>query len=99
MAGMLCFTCDPRWQPKVLMDDTQVHVTHLIIHDSSNEALWLACKDLGSAATQMYVRIADSQLAKSVSNQLADLRMFASKAGVAEYMAQNGLLAMRGPNE
>lgn len=101
IAGMLCFSCDPDWRGKVLMDtaSTSQQVLQLQVHDSSNEALWASCQGFGGAAEEMRQRIADSALAKAIPVQLEDLSVFATKVGVSQYMAQNGLLVMRGPAE
>lgn len=99
MAGMLCFTCDPFWHEKVLMNSEGVRAEHVLIHDSSNEELWQRCRTLGAAAAEMHTRVADAGLAKQITTRFEDLSMFTTRIGVAEYMAKYGLLAMRGPNE
>lgn len=101
LSGMLCFSCDPDWQGKILMDTVggHVQVLQLQVHDSSNEALWASCLAFGGAAVEMRQRIADSALAKAIPGQLEDLSAFATRVGVSQYMASNGLLVMRGPAE
>jgi len=95
MSGVLCFTCDPHWHQKVFMDGVQV--AHLRVHESSHEALWAACKELGAAATELRARTGDSALVKAVKTPFENLEMFETKIGVSEYMARHGLYAMRGP--
>lgn len=99
VAGMLCFSCDPEWNTKVLMDTDGLLIQHVLVNERSNEALWASCRALGAAAAEMHTRIADSALVKTIGTQFEDLTMFVSKIGVSEYMATLGLLVMRGPNE
>lgn len=99
MAGMLCFSCDPKWSSKVLMDADDLRVQHIWISDRSNEALWESCRALGIAAAELHTRIADSALVKTIGTRFEDLSMFLSKISVSEYMAVLGLVTMRGQNE
>eukprot|EP00448_Togula_jolla_P017683 CAMPEP_0170580888 /NCGR_PEP_ID=MMETSP0224-20130122/6746_1 /TAXON_ID=285029 /ORGANISM="Togula jolla, Strain CCCM 725" /LENGTH=301 /DNA_ID=CAMNT_0010903987 /DNA_START=39 /DNA_END=944 /DNA_ORIENTATION=- len=98
MAGMLCFCCDPNWSEKVFMDSAG-HINHLQIHESSNEAIWQACRSLGDAAAELQLRAADSTLAKMIRVDFVDLAAFSTRISVSEHMASKGLIVMRGPNE
>jgi len=99
MAGMLCFTCDPQWRFKVHMDPEHSRVTHLRIHESSNDALWESCRETGTAAIEMRTRISESSLAKSIWTRFEDFSMFESKIQLSKYMRHYGLFALRGQSE
>lgn len=99
MAGVVCFACDPQWRGKVVLDDQGLSAIALRIHDSQNDDLWGSCRQFGAAADDLVARLVDSTLAKSVQSRFEDLRPFASRIGVAQYMADNGLVPMRPPAE
>jgi len=99
MAGMLCFACDPNWGTMVFLGDGGRTVEHLHVDDYSNEELWQSCRMLGTAASEMQTRVADSLLVKGIWSRFEDLSMFRSKISVSQYMSHLGLFAMRGPSE
>eukprot|EP00928_Gymnodinium_smaydae_P077998 TRINITY_DN6159_c0_g1_i1.p1 TRINITY_DN6159_c0_g1~~TRINITY_DN6159_c0_g1_i1.p1 ORF type:complete len:387 (+),score=91.43 TRINITY_DN6159_c0_g1_i1:178-1338(+) len=99
LAGVLCFSCDPQWRQRVLLDAGGRKVTHILVDDRDYDMLWDQCKALAAATVKAEERIADASLAKLAQAPFPDLRLFATKAAVAEFAVSAGLRALRGPNE
>jgi len=99
MAGVLCFSCDPRWAEKILLTDDGTQALSLKLHDSTHEELWRSCHQLAAVSEELDARIGDSTLAKAITSPYVDLSVFQSRISIGAYMVRNGLMPMLGPAE